>query len=172
MIGRPNRKRATCHTDRESCTRAGLCSTCYQREHRARLMSQTTEKRREYRDRWRAKNPESYERKKQYDRERNQEPHRRVLHWRLMLKRDYGITEAEYQTLYAAQGGLCAICRGPQPHGVRLAVDHDHATGAVRGLLCNTCNQVVGYVEKRAAAISAAHAYLRARGKVVAIALG
>lgn len=47
----------------------------------------------------------------------------------------YEITEGERQRLYAWQGGRCYIC-GQQSHGRRLAVDHDHRTGVVRGLLC------------------------------------
>jgi hypothetical protein len=47
----------------------------------------------------------------------------------------YGITAADYARLYAAQGGKCYICRR-KAHSKRLAVDHDHETGEVRGLLC------------------------------------
>jgi hypothetical protein len=51
------------------------------------------------------------------------------------LKRTYGITEDDYQRLLEHQGGVCAIC-GQVPRAKRLAVDHDHVTGKVRGLLC------------------------------------
>lgn len=51
------------------------------------------------------------------------------------VERTYDITAAEYDALLAWQGGRCAIC-GKQPRGRRLAVDHDHASGLVRGLLC------------------------------------
>jgi hypothetical protein len=52
-----------------------------------------------------------------------------------MLERTYGLTTAQYDDLLARQGGRCAICR-QKPGKKRLAVDHDHVTGAVRGLLC------------------------------------
>jgi len=52
------------------------------------------------------------------------------------LEKTYGITPEEYDQLLAFQGGRCAIC-GQQPKSRRLAVDHDHETGAVRGLLCS-----------------------------------
>lgn len=52
-----------------------------------------------------------------------------------MLKRVYDITGEQYEALLAWQGGRCYICR-QVPRVRRLAVDHDHATGAVRGLLC------------------------------------
>lgn len=47
----------------------------------------------------------------------------------------YGLSREEYEALLVWQGGRCYIC-GQLPHGRRLAVDHDHTTGAVRGLLC------------------------------------
>lgn len=47
----------------------------------------------------------------------------------------YDIDYATYESLLAWQGGRCYIC-GQLPRGRRLAVDHNHATGAVRGLLC------------------------------------
>lgn len=51
----------------------------------------------------------------------------------------YGLTLAQYEALRAAQGFVCAICLKPS-RVRRLAVDHDHVTGAVRGLLCRRCN--------------------------------
>src|SRR6266542_2083263 len=54
------------------------------------------------------------------------------------MRRDYGITIFQYGEMRRTQGGLCCIC-GRRP--LRLTVDHDHATGRVRGLLCLTCNR-------------------------------
>lgn len=56
-----------------------------------------------------------------------------------MVEKTYGLTAEQYQTLLARQGGKCAICRA-RPKSKRLAVDHDHGSGAVRGLLCSRCN--------------------------------
>jgi hypothetical protein len=57
------------------------------------------------------------------------------------LRRRYGITLVQYQAMHAAQGGRCAICeRKPRASQPDLAVDHDHLTGQVRGLLCSRCN--------------------------------
>lgn len=55
------------------------------------------------------------------------------------VKKVYGIDSAEYERLLALQGGKCAICRR-RPGKKRLAVDHNHTTGANRGLLCGRCN--------------------------------
>lgn len=56
-----------------------------------------------------------------------------------MVEKTYGITGDDYAALLKRQGGRCAICRA-RPKSKRLAVDHDHRTGAVRGLLCSRCN--------------------------------
>jgi len=62
----------------------------------------------------------------------------------------YGITPVEYERMFAAQAGTCAICRRSERvrNNVggtkRLAVDHDHRTGQVRGLLCHACNVSIG----------------------------
>ncbi len=50
------------------------------------------------------------------------------------------ITVKDYNSLLAEQKGVCAICEC-EPLTKRLEVDHDHKTGKVRGLLCNTCNR-------------------------------
>lgn len=55
------------------------------------------------------------------------------------LEATYGIDGAEYERIFRAQGGRCAICRN-RPASIRFAVDHDHQSGAVRGILCKRCN--------------------------------
>lgn len=55
------------------------------------------------------------------------------------LEKVYGIDAAEYDRIFKIQGGRCAICRN-RPATKRLATDHDHKTGDVRGLLCKRCN--------------------------------
>lgn len=55
------------------------------------------------------------------------------------IEKTYGLTSAQYDALLELQGGKCAICRA-KPVSKRLAVDHDHKTGEVRGLLCSRCN--------------------------------
>ncbi|KKM26083.1 hypothetical protein LCGC14_1588390, partial [marine sediment metagenome] len=61
----------------------------------------------------------------------------------------FNITIDEYDALSQRQGGVCAICRSKETmknkYGLkRLAVDHNHLTGKIRGLLCGRCNQALG----------------------------
>lgn len=67
---------------------------------------------------------------------------RKYNHGQHILK-TYGITSEEYQRIYEAQGGKCFICKRATGQRRKLAVDHDHKTGFVRGLLCKTCNRKV-----------------------------
>lgn len=75
--------------------------------------------------------------------------------------RRYGISEPDYQKLLAEQSYRCAICREACGTGEALAVDHDHKTDVVRGLLCRRCNMILHYVENLAF-FEAAGRYLRA----------
>lgn len=55
------------------------------------------------------------------------------------LESTYGIDAEEYNRIFKLQGGRCAVCRN-KPASKRFAVDHDHQTGEVRGILCKRCN--------------------------------
>lgn len=55
----------------------------------------------------------------------------------------YGITKEKFDSMLSEQEGCCAICRKP-PAKVRLAIDHCHRSGDVRGLLCSFCNRALG----------------------------
>lgn len=60
--------------------------------------------------------------------------------FRSRLRRVFDISPEVYQVLLSFQNGKCAIC-GLIPEGKRLAVDHNHDTGKIRGLLCSRCNR-------------------------------
>lgn len=64
----------------------------------------------------------------------------------VMVQKVYGLGPGDYERLLASQGGRCAItgCRATGKTK-RLAVDHDHKTGEVRGVLCGPHNQLIGY---------------------------
>jgi len=82
------------------------------------------------------------------------------------LRRLYGITLADYESMRDAQKGQCALCGSTPPSGGKgLAVDHDHATGVVRGLLCMVCNRfIVGAIERVPGILAQLPDYLR-RGR-------
>ena len=94
---------------------------------------------------WREKNPE---------RVKNQTR-------RSQLKTKYGITVEAYDNMYEIQGGCCDICgRHQTEFQNRLAVDHDHETGAVRSLLCASCNSGIGKLGDDIATVREALNYL------------
>lgn len=76
------------------------------------------------------------------------------------LRRAHGLTLEGYTALFMSQDGLCAICRAA-PTKEYFDVDHDHKTGAVRGLLCNGCNQGLGHFRDRPDLLKAAADYLQ-----------
>jgi hypothetical protein len=80
------------------------------------------------------------------------------------LKILYGISWDDYVAMLAGQGNACAICHSPDPgRGFdSFDVDHDHATGRVRGLLCHACNVGIGHFNEDADSLLRAVAYLRA----------
>jgi|SRR5579871_1522807 len=82
------------------------------------------------------------------------------------LKQIFGISLQDYQKMLVSQGGVCAICKKVETstcYGkVRaLAVDHDHQTGKIRGLLCNHCNRMLGAAFDNSALLLEAVEYLR-----------
>ena len=75
----------------------------------------------------------------------------------------YGLTLAEYEKIYYSQGGRCAICN--RRGGKRgLAVDHNHQSNIVRGLLCGECNMGLGRFRDNPILLSNATMYLLERG--------
>ena len=122
---------------RAARNRPGICSTCGCRAAVAGLKScQSCREKR----------------KKQYA---NSAP-LRERHYFAGVKRKYGLTRERYYELFAFQKGCCAICDEKRP----LVVDHDHATGRVRGLLCQICNRFLGKSGDRVAYFGNVIAYL------------
>jgi hypothetical protein len=77
------------------------------------------------------------------------------------LKSYYGLTIEDFEKMLADQGGTCAICSGTQKHGRMLAVDHNHDTGKVRGLLCDDCNRGIGMLGDSKERLIRAVGYIR-----------
>lgn len=110
------------------------CRECYAEDQREQRLKHLEQRRAYDRERVGGGARQAREKARQYDRGRK-----------------YGLAPGEYDRMHEAQDGLCAICRQPEQttHGQtgaprRLAVDHCHETGEVRGLLCNYCNLGLG----------------------------
>lgn len=118
-------KSATCHPDRAHKA-LGLCLQCYNAQAYARRAHEILPAARERAKQRHASDPGAWAERCRRSR----------------LKHQFGITPEQYDVLLAAQDGACALCRRA-PKKRRLAVDHDHTTGVVRGLLCTPCNYYV-----------------------------
>jgi Recombination endonuclease VII len=109
-------------------------------------------KRMAYKREWDKKHyHEYYQEKKQSDERWSQ---RRATDRKNLLKK-FGITPQEYDEMLIKQNGVCALCGKPEtamgynsPKTKLLAVDHDHLTGKIRGLLCSKCNMDLGAFEE------------------------
>ena len=77
------------------------------------------------------------------------------------LKYKYGINLDEFNELKAQQNDVCAICAEPCTLKPRLSVDHDHTTGKLRGLLCDSCNNGLGRFKDNPKLLSKAAEYLK-----------
>ena len=141
----------------------GLCRRCYKAH--PDLGAAERGRARE----WAARNREHVRanRKIYYQRTKHVLKHPSVT--RLETLRLRGLTQTQYDAMLAAQGGACAICRKPETEVggkrgcvtvKRLAVDHDHETGHIRGLLCRRCNTALGFFGDDVAGLWAAVDYL------------
>jgi hypothetical protein len=103
-----------------------------------------------------------------FDRNAYQRAHRaaNLEHYRDMeLRQRFGISLAEYRALMEEQNGGCAICGSPETairkgHLLPLSVDHNHTTGAIRGLLCSACNIGIGSLRESPDLLRKAIAYI------------
>jgi hypothetical protein len=84
--------------------------------------------------------------------------------YKTFIQRTYGISYEEYVRLEEAQSNSCAICKSPESLNKRtsgkLFVDHCHATGKVRGLLCSKCNHGLGHFNDDVNLLNLAISYL------------
>lgn len=121
------------------------CRKSYYREHKEEILASQQEYYVEHKDekidsavKWKKANPERYA-----EIQRNHS-------WKKAGVNDF--VQSDYDGMFIAQGGVCAICGGSQTIKYKnklrqLDVDHDHITGEPRALLCNICNQKVGLYE-------------------------
>lgn len=143
------------------------------RERNRKWAAANRDKMREFRRKWSAAHPELDRAAKQKWSTEHSEMHRAATRkWRaehpdkvveLSRKYKYHLEPEHYQRLLAECRGRCAICG----NGAKLCVDHDHATGVVRGLLCKGCNYALGNVRDNPDTLRKAAAYLeRTHGTV------
>lgn len=110
------------------------------------------------------RSPESISRRRRYHTtyqlNYNKTPKGKLAHYKFLIKKKYGITWDQYQSLLTSQNGLCAICNKGESPKRRLAIDHCHKTNRVRGLLCIKCNRALGYLCDDPAIVRSALEYL------------
>jgi hypothetical protein len=111
----------------------------------------TSEARREWQRKWRAKNRAAIA-------EYQREYHARHAERRRCAK--YGITVADFRTMLAVQGHACRICRARFDGRTLPHIDHVHATGTVRGILCGKCNRGIGHLQDNASLLRRAARYV------------
>lgn len=87
------------------------------------------------------------------------------------LRKKYGISIEQYNEMWLDQGGACAVCGKPETHNSNigtnvklLAVDHNHATGKIRALLCHKCNAALGHADEDVQRLDRLKDYLLAHG--------
>lgn len=83
----------------------------------------------------------------------------RAVNWRAKIRK-HGLSVEQFERLLSDQGGGCALCGGRNADR-RLAIDHDHETGRIRGLLCSRCNTALGLLRDSVDLLTRAVAYLR-----------
>lgn len=103
----------------------------------------------------------------EYHKARYNDPKYKDYQRNTSLRATYGITLEEYRIMLDEQGGVCAICKLPERRKhprtsdpMLLAVDHCHNTNQVRGLLCSTCNIMLGHAQDDIKILAQAIQYL------------
>lgn len=132
-----------------------------EREAAKRRYAANPERQKEATRHWRSRQPDHVQGVRSEQHRRNQ-ANGKAREWHL---RKYGITLEDEQALYDQQGGCCAICGaalGPYGLNRHAHLDHDHATGIVRGILCRGCNLGLGNFMDEPTLLEIAITYLRA----------
>ena len=123
------------------------------------------EKQREYSRRYDEKNPEK--RREQWSRYAKKSQEKRTRYMAAYKRKQrYGVTSEEYDAILKDQDGCCAICGSDNPrHKTKseFDLDHCHATGAIRGVLCSPCNRALGLFQDDPEVLQRAIDYLKRR---------
>ena len=155
-------------------SRCKVCSCAKSKKYRAEHQEQVKQYDREYKQSLRGR-----EVSRRVDEKRRHTPARKIMHGKAYkkweqsmkgrkylrestLKRNFGLTLEDYDKMLVVQNSRCAICNVHQSKlEIRLAVDHDHETGRIRGLVCRDCNFFLGHLEKNYGLLLQALEYLK-----------
>lgn len=161
---------AKCHPDRRYYSR-DLCVLCYMREFK-RTNPANREYMKAYLKRYNAEHKEQDSARKKADRKDPIKKKRySIMARRSVLKIKFGMSELQYLAMFEDQNFKCAICKiyiSPDK-AKSTAIDHDHVTGIVRGLLCIKCNSGIGFLGDSLEVVLAAAAYLNKAAAKTAI---
>lgn len=126
------------------------------------------ERAKEIQKNYKKNNPEKYKAsQKKYRDTHKEEIHQRFVEYKAghpevvrdnHIRSRYGISIDDYNKIFIKQDGRCAICGENQSE--RLAIDHDHITGEIRGLLCRKCNLMLGYSGDNPGILRSAASYI------------
>ena len=117
------------------------------------------EDRRAYNNAWYARNTERIkEQRNEWARKHPDERKLACRNWK--LKRDFDMTQDDWNVRFEQQGRCCAICGCTTPRGGRWAVDHDHLVNRVRAILCMLCNTAIGKMTEDPVLLRKAAQYL------------
>lgn len=153
-----------CHPDRPRKLKDGTCDSCYAKNRynndpivreRVKAIARRSwhKKEREYTD------EQKETRRLAANRRYKENP---ATAWSYHMKAKYNLTEAEYTKMLLEQDNVCAICKNVNEKSKRkLAVDHDHNTGEVRGILCSRCNIGLGHFGDNEELLRRAYEYLQ-----------
>lgn len=122
------------------------------------MENEVTQNRKAYYKQWREKNPDKVKAYYKHYHEQNVSKVR-LKNRMVKLKKNFNITIEQYDELEKRQKGVCAIC-GRKEISKRLAVDHCHKIGKIRGLLCKNCNTGLGLFNDNEKLLTKAIRYL------------
>ena len=122
-------------------------------------VSELSQRDKEYKRKYR-QSPKGKLKTELYRKKFNNSPEGKKYFKEYQIKRYYGLSPEEYNEIVKHQDGKCAICNLT----LKLSVDHNHTTGKVRGLLCSSCNTVLGHARDSIVILQRAILYLESLG--------
>lgn len=148
---------------RKGTSRHSSCKTCHKDYMKSyRQTKEGSERIKAARKVWDQKNPEK--RRAALDSWHKNNPEwKKITGPQYQRKYKYGISEIKFQAMLREQAGCCAICGDEFSKAVPMlhaCVDHCHATGKIRGLLCKSCNLGIGRLKDSPIRLQKAISYL------------